>query len=87
MIDKHLEVLDGTDYQVKVDRDGNLDVLTLTKDVFVHNYYVSYDIIAQETVYGRVTERKIKDFAIQEIAKFEEAKDLYGTYTGKKETE
>lgn len=87
MTDKHLELLDGTDYKVRVECDEGVDVITLTKDVFAHNHYVDYDIIAQETIYDRVTEAKIINFAEREIAKHTKAINLYGTYTGKKETE
>ncbi len=88
MTEKYLDVLEGTEYKVEVSRsEDGFDEISLTKDVYhADGYIVDYDLLAEETIYGGVTIEGITNFASREISKAKKSESLYGTYTGKKET-
>lgn len=87
MIERHLDILDGTDYEVNVFRsEDGYDEIDMTVAVYdSKGILVDHDLLAHETMYGGVTEEAIKNFVHKELSKAKRSANLYGKYTGKKE--
>lgn len=89
MADKHLDILDDTEYTVDVYRDEDgYDIIEISKPAHVGgtNFY-DVDILLKETIFGGVTEEKIRRITQDTIDRNKKAEILYGTYTGKRDTE